>query len=217
MWRLDPKGGWPRFLWRFIPVIAVLLVPWPGLASPFAETAADGLGVLAMPISTADAEIHFMAGHYGNEHPWWVQMSVKNVFTNQAFEVPVDTRTVAYIRIVVFLSLAIAWPFWTSRRRIVATAAGFAGLIGLILLSVELPLLQVLGMVRVLELGRFAQSLISVGILTLVTYPSMAFAVPAFVWFVTLRASMDRAPPAKRAARRSEPASPPEASSSSAR
>jgi hypothetical protein len=37
-------------------------------------------------------------------------------------------------------------------------------------------------MLQVLGLGALTQSLLSIGILTLVTYPSMSFAVPAIVW-----------------------------------
>jgi len=66
-------------------------------------------------------------------------------------------------------------------------AWGFALLIGLIALTIVLPLLQVLGIVKALALGVLTQSTLSIGILTLLTYPSMAFAVPGLVWLLTLR------------------------------
>jgi hypothetical protein len=152
--------------------------------------ACDAVAALA---SGADAEIRFVAERYEPEHPWWVQLSVKNVFTNESFRVPVDTRTVAYIRIAVFLSLAVAWPFWATTRRIRATLGGFVVLVASIALTVVLPLLQVLGMVNVLGLGTLTQSALSIGILTLVTYPSMAFAIPCIVWLLTLRLAAEGA------------------------
>jgi hypothetical protein len=43
--------------------------------------------------------------------------------------------------------------------------------------------------VNVLGLGVFAQSLLSVGILTFVSYPSMAFAIPTLIWWLTVCAA----------------------------
>jgi hypothetical protein len=189
----SPHGGWKHFLWRCIPLVVVLLWPWPGLATLFSGAVADGCDAVAGQVSGTDSEIHFVADRYEPAHPWWVRMSVKNVFTGESFEVPLDTRTVAYIRIVVFLSLAIAWPFWSTRRGTKATLWGFALLIGSIALTVVFPLLQVLSMVKVLGLGVLTQSVLSIGILTFVTYPSMAFAIPGLVWLLTLRMASDDA------------------------
>jgi hypothetical protein len=183
---VEPRGGWKRYVWRLVALVAILLVPLPGIASSFSDAMADGCAALASLLTDAGSEVHFVSKHYGAEHPWWVQLAVRNVFTGKAFEVPVDTRTVAYVRIAVFLSLAVAWPFWTSRRAIAATAGGFALLLGSIALSIVLPLLQALEIVQALELGRLVQSIVSVGILTLLTYPSMAFAVPSLLWFATV-------------------------------
>jgi hypothetical protein len=180
-----PSGGWRRFLWRLALLLSVSIAPWPGLATPFARAMAGACDAVAGVVS--DAEVHFVAERYAPEHPWWVQMSVKNVFTSESFEVPVDTRTVGYLRIVVFLSFSLAWPFWAMRRGIEATLGGLAILAVLIGLTVVLPLLQVLGMVKVLALGVLAQSALSIVIMTLGTYPSMAFAIPGLVWLVVLR------------------------------
>jgi hypothetical protein len=185
MRRLSPSGGWRRFLWRFALLLAVSIAPWPGLATPFARAMASACDAVAGAVS--DAEVHFEAQRYAPEHPWWVRMSVRNVFTNESFEVPVDTRTVAYLRIVVFLAFALAWPSWAMRRGIEAALGGLAILVVLIALTVLLPLLQVLGMVKVLSIGVLAQSLLSIGIMTLGTYPSMAFAIPGLVWLLMLR------------------------------
>jgi hypothetical protein len=172
--------------------MAVLLWPWSGLAEPFSVAFADVCNALVGLGGGGDSEIRFVASHYEPDHPWWVLMSVRNVFTAESFGVPVDTRTVAYIRIAVFVSLALAWPLWRTRREIAALAIGATLLAFTIALSVAIPLLQVLGMVKVLSLGVWAQSVLSVGILTLVTYPSMAFAVPGLIWWLTLRIAAAR-------------------------
>jgi hypothetical protein len=182
-----PSGGWKLFLWRFLPLMVILLWPWHGLGSSFSEAMADGCDAIAGLVSGSGSEIHFAAARYEPEHPWYVQMSAKNVFTDESYRVPVDTRTVAYIRVVVFLSLAMAWPFWTTKRGLTATAVSFAGLVALIGLTLVFPLLQILQIVRVLHLGVLTQSAVSIGILTLVTYPSMAFAIPSLVWLLALR------------------------------
>jgi hypothetical protein len=201
--RVDsPSGEWRRFLSRFVPLLAVLLWPWPAIGHFCAEAFADGGQALVGLVVGEGAEVRFVASHYEPEHPFWVQMLVKNAFTGQSFELPVDTRTVVYLRIAVFLALALAWPVWKTRRGARATAWGFALLLATIVLSVALPLLQVLGMVSVLPLGALTQSVISIGILTLVTYPSMAFAIPGLFWVLTLR--LARATPASDLARQGE-------------
>jgi hypothetical protein len=87
----------------------------------------------------------------------------------------------------VFLSLALAWPIWRTRRGLKALVIGVGLLVAAMGLTLLFPLLQMLGMVNVLGLGVFAQSVLSVGILTLVSYPSMAFAIPGLIWWLTLR------------------------------
>jgi hypothetical protein len=132
------------------------------------------------------ARIRFLA-HDTVRDPWLVDLFVENVFTRQSFTIPVDTRTLAYLRIATFLALASAWPAPAIRRGLQALGLGLAMLLILICGSLLLAITQVLGMVKVLALGVFAQSVLSVGILTLVTYPSMAFALPGLIWWMTLQ------------------------------
>jgi hypothetical protein len=189
----SPGRSWSRFLARLVVLLALLLWPWPGIGRSFAESMAGACDAAAGLVSGAGSEIHYAAPGPAPEHPWWMQMSVKNVFTGESFEVPVDTRTVAYVRIAVFVALSLAWPIWTSRRGAKATACAFGLLLATVALTLTLPLLQVMGMVRVLPLGVRTQSIISVGILSLVTYPSMAFAIPALLWWLSLRLGLPAA------------------------
>jgi hypothetical protein len=190
-----PPFRWPRFLWRFAAAMTALLVPWPGLAGAFAGSFADVCNACASVATSASgiqADLRFVADHYP-EHPWWVQLAGKNVFTTQSFDIPVDTRTVAYIRIAVFLALAAAWPLAWSGRAARAAAVGLGSLLVLVGISILLATLQALALVKVIALGALVQSLISIGILSLVTYPSMAFAVPGLFWWFSLHlATRDR-------------------------
>jgi hypothetical protein len=191
-WPSPLSGGlWSRLLWRFVPAMALLLWPWPGLARAFSTAFEGACNALVRLAASAEPQVQFVASQYEPDHPWWVRMSVENVFTAESFSVPVDTRTVAYLRMAVFVSLALAWPLWKTRRRIVALAFGVALLVLSIAVSVAIPLLQVLGMVHVLSLGVGVQSILSIGILMLVTYPSMAFAVPGLIWWLALRIAAD--------------------------
>jgi hypothetical protein len=137
--------------------------------------------------ASGDSQIEFAPQGYGPEHPWWISMTIKSVFTGQSMNMPVDTRTLGYVRIAVFVALALAWPMWKTRRLAKATACGFALLLAVMAVSLALPILQVLEAVRVLSLGTLTQSIISIGILTLVMYPSMAFAIPALIWLLVVR------------------------------
>jgi hypothetical protein len=203
-WPSPTAGGlWSRLLWRFVPAMALLLSPWPGLARAFSVAFGGACNALVQLAANGDGQVDFVASRYEPDHPWWVLMSVKNVFTAESFGVPVDTRTVAYLRMSTFISLALTWPLWKTRRQMMALAFGIALLSLSIAVSVALPLLQVLGMVHVLALGVAVQSILSVGILMLVTYPSMAFAVPGLIWWLTLRVAANpadaRFPAAQRA------------------
>jgi hypothetical protein len=185
------KGTSSRIGFRLVPLIAILLWPWTWLAQPFAAGFARACDSVVELFSGDGAQIRF-AGPDDPKHPWWILMSVKNVFTGESFEIPVDTRTLAYVRIAVFVALAITWPVWKTRRGVGATALGVAIFAVVMALSVALPLLQVLGIVKVLGLGVLSQSLISIGILTLVSYPSMAYAIPGLIWWLTWRVAAVR-------------------------
>jgi hypothetical protein len=173
---------------RLAAAFVVLLAPWPGLSAFSSEKVAQAGNAFASMVAAVagiSPEIHFVAGEYP-EHPWWVRLAVQNVFTTASFEVPVDTRTVVYIRLAVFVAMLVAWPIAATRRGAKAVALGLALLAGTIGISLLAPILQALGLVKVLALGRLTQSALSVGILTLDTYPSMAFAIPGLVGWLTL-------------------------------
>jgi hypothetical protein len=177
---------------RFVPLIGVLLWPWSWLARPFAAGFARVCDAIVAPVSGEGAQIHFAVPDSDPKHPWWILMSVKNIFTGELFSIPVDTRTLAYVRIAVFVALALTWPVAVTRRGAGALAVGIALFAMAMALSVGLPLLQVLGIVRVVGLGVLSQSVISIGILTFVTYPSMAYAIPALIWWLTWRMALPR-------------------------
>jgi hypothetical protein len=195
------KGLWSRLGWRVIPVMVVLLFPWPGLGESFSIAFGHVCNAIFALNPGGHSEIRFLTTQRDREHPWWLLLSVTNVVTGASFRIPVDTRTVAYIRMAVFLSLALGWPLWKTRRGLKALAVGVALLALVMGLTLLFPLLQMLGMVNVLGLGVFGQSVLSVGILTLVSYPSMAFAIPGLIWWLTLRlADAPPAPPSAPAA-----------------
>ena len=182
----QPSGPWSAFLWRFVPLLVAVLCPWPGLARGFSGAFAGVCNAFAGVDLGWDAEVRFVP-HASAEHPWWVLLHVTNVLTGQHFSIPVDTRTAAYIRLAVFVALAVALPIWKTRRGLQAVAGCFAILVAVCALTVAMPLLQILGMVHVLALGVRTQSALSIGILTLLSYPSMAFAIPGLVWLLTMR------------------------------
>jgi exosortase/archaeosortase family protein len=182
-----PKPAWLGFFRRFVPMMIISLFPWPGLGRAFSLSFARLGEACFGRLAGESAEIHFFASRYDPAEPWWVLMTVRNVFTGEAYDLPLDTRTIGYIRIAVFASLILAWPIWTSRRAFKALVSGFVFLFAATGLAVVVPLLQVLGLLKVLSLGVLAQSALSVGILTVVTYPSMAFAIPALIFWMVVR------------------------------
>jgi hypothetical protein len=172
--------------------MAITLWPWTWLPQPFAGAFARVCSAVVAPVFGEGVQIQFGLPDNDPKHPWWILMSVKNVFTGEAFNIPVDTRTIAYVRLAVFVALALTWPVPMTRRGAGAAALGVALLAAMMAMTIALPLLQVLGIVHVLGLGVLAQSVLSIGILTLVSYPSMAYAIPGLIWWLTRRVATPR-------------------------
>ncbi len=180
-----PKGPWWRFLSRFIPLLVLLMWPWPGLAPSFSDAFTGICNAFAGVDVGWDSEVHFTP-NYSPEHPWWVQVSVTNVLTGEALGFPLDLRTIAYLRIAMFVALALALPIWKTRRGLTAVGLGFTLLMVVNVSTVATILLQLLGMAHVVSLGPFTHSVLYVGILSLLSYPAMSFAIPGLIWLFTM-------------------------------
>jgi len=181
-----PEGPRARLFVRLVPLLGAALWPWPGLAHAFTGAFAAACNGVARVDLGWHARVAFEP-HYAPDAPWLVLLSITNELSGRSFRIPVDTRTVAYLRFAVFFALALASSILRTRRGVRAAAAGVAVLAAITAVTIELGVLQVFGMLGVLRLGVLAQSVLSVGILTLVSYPSMAFAVPGLVWVLTMR------------------------------
>jgi hypothetical protein len=179
---------------RFLPLIILLLWPWPGVGRAFAWGFGGVSEAVVSPFISTETVLHFqLRDSDAVDHPWWLYLAVRNRLTGQSYGIPVDTRTLAYVRLAVFLALAVAWPVPRSRRGITCLALGAAALLAMIGVSVALPVAQVLELLGIVRLGAFVQSLASVGILSLVSYPSMAYAVPGLIYALAIWFSVPRA------------------------
>jgi hypothetical protein len=196
---LTPRAA-GRFAVRFLPLIILLLWPWPGVGRAFASGFGAVSEVLVSPFISPETVLHFQLRDSDIDHPWWLYLAVKNRLTGQSYGIPVDTRTLAYVRLAVFLALAVAWPVPWTRRGITCLASGAAALLAVIGVSLALPLMQVLELLGIVRLGVYVQSLASVGILSLVSYPSMAYAVPGLIYALAVWVSVPRARGARRLA-----------------
>jgi hypothetical protein len=183
---VDMKRVWKPLLLRFVPVLVVFVGPWDWLAHEFPSWFCDLGNALADFDWLGSSRIRLLGLQYP-EHPWWVLLNVKNVFTGASFAMTIDTKTVVYIRLVVFFALALAWPIWITRRGLKAFAVALGALIGSIALTLLLPLLQTLAGLKLIQLGAFTRLLISAGLSSLVTYPGMAFAVPGLIFAMAAR------------------------------
>src|ERR1700742_3549544 len=119
--RLAPRAA-QCFLVRFVPIIVLLLWPWPGLGRAFASGFGRVSAAVVSPLVGAATAVRFDGYGADGDHPWWLYLAVKNRLTGQSYGIPVDTRTLAYIRLAVFLALAVAWPVPRTRRGLASLA-----------------------------------------------------------------------------------------------
>jgi hypothetical protein len=159
-----------------------LLWPWPGVGRAFASGFGRISEVAVTPLVGRETTVRFETRDSDADHPWWLYLAVNNRMTGASYGIPVDTRTLAYIRLAVFLALAVAWPLPRTARGLACLAGAAAVLVAVIGVSLLLPLGQVFELLGIMRLGAFVQSLASVGILSLVSYPSMAYAVPGLIY-----------------------------------
>ncbi len=182
-----------RFAPRFVLLLVLLLWPWPGVGRAFAS----GFGTIGeaafAPFVGAATTVRFETRETYADHPWWLYLAVKNRMTGASYGIPVDTRTLAYVRLAVFLALAVAWPLPRTARGVACLAGAGGALLAVIGVSVLLPLGQVFELLGIVRLGAPVQSLASVGILSLISYPSMAYAVPGLIYALAARLSISRA------------------------
>lgn len=190
MWSLSRAlrtDGWDRFGLVFPAILLPLLAPWPGLAHAF-SSAFSVAGNSVLHLASAGCRLD-LAPSLHEDHPWWIALHVTNTLSEETFHVDVDTRTTGYIRLAMLVALACSWPSLPWRIRLRATTAAFGLLLVAGAITLALPLVQILGVMQIIQLGRIAQSILSIGILTAITYPSMAYAIPALLWLIALRMS----------------------------
>jgi hypothetical protein len=174
---------------RFVLLLTLLMLPWPGLGRFYAGAIA-GLASTALGNANANVTLRFTVPATATPvvagQPWQLNVFAEDTITGQFVQTALDARRSGYIASAVFVALALATPVRWSRRLGVL-------LVGLALLQ-TLPLLPLLSFfsgklpVRVFDLGAVARSIIEIAYHTLVAPPGMAYAVPGLLWLLLVGA-----------------------------
>ena len=168
---------------RFVALLTVLMLPWPGLGPTYARavgaiarTATSG----ANPSVTLRFTVPDAGGPAGGS--WRLDVFAEDTVTGQYVQTALDLRRGGYIASAVFVALALATRT-RPRKKLILLACG----VSVLQLLPLLPLLSFFSgklPVRVFDLGAAANVLIEIAYHTLVAPPGMAYAVPALLWLL---------------------------------
>jgi hypothetical protein len=168
---------------RFAVVLALLVVPWPGLGRPVAQGFGTLARVLLAPVlALSDQPVSFAPADPGDaRHEWSLMVSVKSAQTSSLLrQAKVDLRRSGYLQLAFFFALVAGWPGRTARRLAFVSAVGFALLSSLALL----PILMFFGIHQVVRMSSWFLLLLTLVYRTLLTATGMAYAVPGILWLV---------------------------------
>lgn len=171
---------------RFVVVLVVLIVPWPGMGRPVVRAFGYATQTMLSPLLAGVAEsVVFQASDETDlAHEWDLLVLVKDPKTSATLRhASVHVRRSGYLQVACFLALVAGWPGRNPRR--LAFVLGL-GLLGLACLT-TLPVLMFLSRRGVVPLAGWLLSALAVVYRALVTAPGMAFAVPAILWCLLAR------------------------------
>lgn len=168
----------------FVLVFGVAMAPWPRLGRAFCEGYALVASAAFMPVFPAEA-VTFRSSVAGDQHDEW-DLLIR--FRRRPGEtvvhgIRVQLRRIAYVPLVFFAALSIAFPARDRRHR----TAGIAGSVAALFVLQAVAIVAVFTSREVLSFGtalNLAIALISGG---LVAAPVMSFAVPGLLWAILAR------------------------------
>jgi hypothetical protein len=186
-----PRSKALVFFVRFAVLFALVMVPWPGLATAFNQTFSV-IASMAVDACVEDPSV-IARFHPANPElpddaslgPWDTVFTVSSTRNEPALRVPLPLRRVAYVPLATFLALAVATPLGRPQKlRILGW--------GLALLVLRLALTVALPIARHFQV--FGQETIADWLARVVYYgllepPNLMYGAPVVVWFLLLFAS----------------------------
>ena len=171
---------------RFLALLVVLIVPWPGMGRPVARAFGYATQTMLAPVlATVDTPVVFQASDETDaQHEWDLLVLVKDPKTSATLRhASVHVRRSGYLQVACFLAFVAGWPGRSPRRLAFVLGLGLACLACL----TTLPVLMFLSRRGVVPLAGWLLSTLAVAYRALVTAPGMAFAVPAILWCLLAR------------------------------
>jgi hypothetical protein len=167
---------------RFVIVLALVLVPWPGLGRAFTDAVGAIGTALAQPIS-ASSNVSFLLRSpkpIEGQPDWRAVISVRQDFPDgsSVHAGAIDLRRAGYLQLAAFVALAVAWPPQGRTRALLAVAVALA----IVSTAIALPILAFLSPLGAVHLGASLEALVSLASRALVAAPGMAYAVPGLAW-----------------------------------
>jgi hypothetical protein len=179
---MPPDRSIAAALARFFLAFALMVAPWPGLGSAFAEAVGAIATAAADPISAASNVTFLLRSPKPSENQpeWRAVVSVRQDFPDGPVDHAgaIDLRRAGYLQLVTFVALAAAWPPRGWPGALLATAIALA----IVATAIALPILAFLSPIGVVHLGPWLQTLLSLASRALVAAPGMAFAIPGLAW-----------------------------------
>ena len=173
------------FALRFLLLLAVFFAPLAVIGQTYAGAFRNVAALLA-PSTFREGEVSIGFTGPSESKPWEVVMLAEDRVTARKISVPIETRSLSYVPLAVFMALALSTPVRDSRREGQILGFGLLCMLTLMGVLIAAPLLLLLGgasPVRAFELGVGSRLFLELVHRALVSPPGMAFAVPALVWW----------------------------------
>jgi hypothetical protein len=173
------------FVLRFVLVLGLFFLPLPVIGQTYAG-AFSNVATLVAPRTLRDGAVSLRFAGSAPSKPWEVVMAAEDRVARRKISVPIETRSLSYVPLSVFVALALATPVADPRRERRILGFGLLTMLVLVGVLIAAPLLLLLGgasQVRGFELSVGTKVFLELVHRALVSPPGMAFAVPGLVWW----------------------------------
>jgi hypothetical protein len=172
---------------RFVVAYALLIAPWPSLGHAFVERVGSMATAIADPFFASSNVTFALRAPQSSEHQpdWRGVIDVKRDLPEGPVRNAgaIDLRRVGYLQLAAFISLAAGWPPVGLRRGLGSVAAAMTVVSAVIAISI----VDFLSDARVVALGPWLATAVSLARRTLVAAPGTAYAVPGLAWLAITR------------------------------
>ena len=185
---MPPRKLIAGFIWRFVVLYALLIVPWPGFNGAYGRYFC-ALGQLIFARENDRRIVHFEPVPEELRHQLDIRIALGNREhldrngSGQMVFLELDTRGIGWVPTALLLALVLATPV-TWRRRAGALCLGLLSVHALVIFSVAIYIWNNSVDLGLVTVGPFSKQIIAGLEETLITQMGASFAAPVLIWML---------------------------------